>query len=156
MNTPTQLAKHLREVFFGGNWTCSNVKDTLADVSWQQANTQVHNINTIATLVHHMSYYVTAVLAVLKGAPLIAKDSESFAHPPINNHTDWLKMQAKVWADVKAFATLLEQLPEHKLWENFTDEKYGIYFRNMNGIIEHTHYHLGQIALVKKLLQPPA
>ncbi len=156
MNTPTQLAKHFREVFFGGNWTCSNLKDTLVDVSWQQATTQVHDINTIAILTYHMSYYVTAVLAVLQGAPLQAKDSESFSHPPISNHTDWLNMQEKVWADVEAFATLLEQLPESTLWENFTNEKYGSYFRNINGIIEHTHYHLGQIVLVKKLLQPPA
>jgi uncharacterized damage-inducible protein DinB len=153
MNSSTQLAKHFREVFFGGNWTCSNLKDNLADVTYQQATTQVHGINTIATLVYHMSYYVSAVLAVLQGAPLSAKDAESFSHPAINNQTDWDNMLAKVWADADAFATLIAQLPEHKLWENFTDEKYGSYFRNLNGIIEHTHYHLGQIALVKKIIQ---
>ena len=42
------------------------------------------------------------------------------------------------------------------LWETFADEKYGHYYRNLHGIIEHTHYHLGQIVLIKKLLQQQA
>ncbi len=153
MSVSAQLAKHFREVFFGGNWTCSNLKDNLADVTWQQATTQVHDINTISILVYHMSYYVSAVLRVLQGEPLIAKDTESFSHPPITSQADWDDLLARVWADAEAFAKLIEQLPEHKLWENFTDEKYGIYYRNIHGIIEHTHYHLGQIAVVKKILQ---
>ncbi|MCF8448849.1 MAG: DinB family protein [Taibaiella sp.] len=153
MSVSAQLAKHSREVFFGGNWTCSNLKDNLADVTWQQATTQVHDINTIATLVYHMSYYVSGVLKVLQGDPLSARDTESFSHPPITSQADWEDLLARVWADAGAFAALIEQLPEHKLWENFTDEKYGIYYRNIHGIIEHTHYHLGQIAVVKKILQ---
>jgi len=43
-------------------------------------------------------------------------------------------------------------LPESKLSETFLDEKYGNYYRNIHGIIEHTHYHLAQIVLIKKLL----
>jgi hypothetical protein len=43
-------------------------------------------------------------------------------------------------------------LPESKLAETFSDEKYGNYYRNIHGIIEHTHYHLGQIVLIKKIL----
>ncbi len=64
MNLPSQIAKHVREVYFGGNWTSSNLKDNLADVNWQQATTQVYNLNTIAILVFHISYYVNAVLKV--------------------------------------------------------------------------------------------
>jgi hypothetical protein len=47
---------------------------------------------------------------------------------------------------------LVAQLPDSKLWELFVEEKYGNYYRNILGIIEHTHYHLGQIALVRKML----
>jgi len=31
-----QIAKHFRDVYFGGNWTAVNLKDTLADVSWDR------------------------------------------------------------------------------------------------------------------------
>lgn len=70
MNSPELLAKHLRDVHFGGNWTTSNLKDNLAGVSWQQATRQVYELNTIATLVFHTSYYISAVLKVLQGEPL--------------------------------------------------------------------------------------
>jgi len=49
-------------------------------------------------------------------------------------------------------ADLTEALPESRLQETFADEKYGNYYRNLHGLIEHTHYHLGQIVLIKKLL----
>lgn len=58
----------------------------------------------------------------------------------------------KSFADAENFAALIEQMPEPKLWETFTDEKYGIYYKNLTGIIEHCHYHLGQIVLIKKIL----
>jgi hypothetical protein len=58
----------------------------------------------------------------------------------------------KFWADAENFEILIEQLPESKLGETFFDEKYGTYYRNLHGIIEHTHYHLGQIVLIKKII----
>lgn len=152
MNLSAHLAKHLRDVHFGGNWTTSNLRDNLASVTWQQAITQVHSFNTIATLVFHINYFIEAVIHVLQGNPLDAHDKFSFDHPPINSAADWQKMLDKVWADAETFATLIAQLPEEKLWEDFSDPKYGNYYRNIQGIIEHTHYHLGQIALIKKLV----
>ena len=153
MNITTQIAKHFRELHYGKNWTWSNLKDNLADVTWQQATTQVHSFNTISVLVYHINFYVGAALQVLRGGALEAHDKFSFDCPPISNQQDWEKLLDKVWADAENFADLVEQLPEDKLWETFADEKYGNYYRNIQGIIEHSHYHLGQIALIKKIVQ---
>ena len=152
MSLTTQLAKHLKDVHFGGNWTTSNLKDNLKDISWTQATTQVYNLNSIATLTYHIHYYVHAVLDVLKGSSLNAKDEYSFNHPPIQSQNDWEQFLNLVWTDAEQFANLVETLPEEIFEENFTDAKYGIYYRNLHGIIEHSHYHLGQIALIKKIL----
>jgi hypothetical protein len=46
----------------------------------------------------------------------------------------------------------IEKLDESKLTEIFGDEKYGTYFRNLMGVVEHAHYHLGQIVIIKKML----
>jgi len=124
----------------------------LADVTWQQATTQVYSLNTIAALVFHINYYVSAVLKVLQGEPLNAHDKYSFDLPKIQSQKDWENLLDKIWKDAENFALLVEQLPESKLWENLSDEKYGNYYRNIHGIIEHIHYHLGQIVLVKKIL----
>lgn len=151
MKVTSQLAKHLREVYFGKNWTWSNLKDNLADVTWEQATTPVNGFNTIATLVYHSGYFVSALLDVLNGKPLTSKDELSFSHPSISSQQDWEQLLNITFTNGELAATMIEQLPEYMLWENFTDEKYGNYYRNIQGIIEHTHYHLGQIVLIKKM-----
>jgi uncharacterized damage-inducible protein DinB len=153
MSLSLQVAKHFREVFTGENWTCVNLKDTLEGVTWQQAITKVHSFNTIAALVYHMTYYVDRAMKVLQGGELATKDEDSFSHPSINSEQDWETMRQKVWANVEAFATLAEQMPDERFFEVFTNEKYGNYYRNITGITEHTYYHLGQIVLIKKILQ---
>ncbi|MFT6417325.1 MAG: putative damage-inducible protein DinB [Dokdonia sp.] len=152
MQTPALIAKHFREVYFGGNWTASNVKDQLTGITWQQATTQVYDLNTIATLVYHIHYYITGILQVMDGGPLDIKDKYSFDHPPIESQEDWDRLMTKNNSEAQRFATLIEQLPSERLLDIFVDTKYGNYYRNLHGIIEHTHYHLGQIVLIKKIL----
>jgi hypothetical protein len=89
MNLPAQIAKHLRDVHFGGNWTASNLTEQLSDVTWQQAATKVYSFNTIVALVYHMNYYVTALIKVLQGGPLDAHDKYSFDHPVVQTKEDW-------------------------------------------------------------------
>ena len=147
-----QIAKHFREVYFGGNWTYSNLKENLTGVTVEQANKQIDSINTIATLVYHMHYYVRTVTKVLRGEQLNSSDKQSFEHPPFTTQKDWDDFLEKVWTEAEEFALLVEKLPDSILAENIADPKYGIYYRNLHGIIEHTHYHLGQIAVLKKLI----
>lgn len=153
MNIPEQIAKHLRDVHFGGNWTAVNMKDTLDGVDWQMATHKIEGLNTIAALVFHIHYYVETILKVYKGGPLDAHDKYSFDLPPVQSEEDWNKLVQTALYDAEELAMLLRKFPENRLGHNFADEKYGTYFRNYCGLIEHTHYHLGQIVLIKKLLK---
>ena len=152
MNLNTQIAKHLRDVHFGGNWTSVNLRETLNDITWQQATTKLFSFNTIAALVYHINYYISEVTKVLQGQPLTASDKLSFDCPSIQSQQDWEQLVNKTFTDAEIFAMLVEQLPESRIAENFSDAKYGSYYRNLQGIIEHTHYHLGQIVILKKLI----
>ncbi len=156
MNLTTQIARNLRDVYFGGNWTDVNLKDSLDGISWEEATTKVHSFNTIVALVYHMNYYVKAALKVMQGNTLDSKDTYAFNHPPIQSAQDWQQFLDKTWSEVEQLAGLVEQMPESKLWETFFADKYGNYYRNITGIIEHVHYHLGQVVLIKKLLREKA
>jgi hypothetical protein len=153
MTIVNQIAKHFRDVYFGGNWTSVNLKDILADVSWEDATTKLYNLNSIASLVFHVNYYVAPVIKVMQGKALVASDKFSFGLPAITSEKDWQKLVTKVFAEAELFATEIEKLDEAKLFSDFTDPKYGSYYKNLHGIIEHTHYHLGQISLIKKILK---
>jgi hypothetical protein len=99
-----------------------------------------------------MDYYVEAVIKVLEGQPLDAHDRFSFDLPPVGSQQDWDLLVHKTFAHADQFARLVEQFPENQLLENFPEEKYGNYLRNILGIIEHIHYHLGQIVLIRKII----
>jgi len=64
----------------------------------------------------------------------------------------WLNSFSKFWKDAEQLSLLIENTPDDKLDQNFIHEKYGTYQKNMDGMIEHCYYHLGQIVLIKKLL----
>jgi uncharacterized damage-inducible protein DinB len=153
MKLTSQIAGHFREIHFGGNWSDSNMRDCLSDISLQEAVTKINDFNSIAALAYHMNYYVAAITKVLQGGPLDAKDIYSFDLPPLVSQDDWNALLNKSWKDAETMAVLIEQLPEEKCWDTFVDEKYGNYLRNLLGVIEHLHYHLGQIVILKKMVR---
>ena len=58
-------------------------------------------------------------------------------------------------ADTVSFASVIEQLPENKLWEDFTDKNMETTTEICSELLSTTHYHLGQIVLIKKMLPHP-
>lgn len=151
MTITAEIARHLREVYFGKNWTWVNIRQHTADLDWKQAVAKVGSLNTIVALVYHIDYYVCAITRVLEGKPIAANDKFSFDHPEISSQEDWQMLLNKSWENATHLASLIEAFPDNRLGEIFVDEKYGTHYRNFQGLLEHTHYHLGQIVLVKKL-----
>jgi len=101
-------------------------------------------------LAQHIHYYINGIKQVFEGGYLEIRDKFSFHFPEINSETEWKAFLNRFWQDTESFAKLLEQCPAEKWSENFVDEKYGSFQRNIDGLIEHSYYHLGQIVLLKK------
>jgi len=153
MKSTTAIAKRFREVILDGTWIANtNFKHQLSDLDWQLATTKIKNLNTIAVLAQHIHYYINGVKNVLKGGSLDIKDQFSFDFEPIRSQEEWDTFLTHFWNDAEEFASLIDQMPEEKLSAVFVDEKYGTYERNIDGMIEHSYYHLGQIVLLRKML----
>lgn len=153
MSSTSQLARRFREVLLDGLWIANtNYKDQLSDITWQRATTKVGGLNTIAMLTFHIDYYIAGLIHVFEGGDLEIRDQYSFDLSPLESEEQWENLKNKLWDDAEKFAALLEQMPDSKMSEVFVDEKYGTYLRNIDGMIEHCYYHLGQITLIKKLL----
>lgn len=153
MKSTHEIAKQFREVILNGTWIANtNYKDQLNNLDWKIATTQFQSLNTIAILAQHIHYYIKGINNVFKGGTLDIKDKFSFDFPLIESQSDWENFLTVFWTDAELFATLIEQMPDEKLNQVFTDEKYGTYYRNIDAMIEHAYYHLGQIVLIKKCL----
>jgi hypothetical protein len=153
MKSKNEIARRFREVILNGTWVANtNYEHQLTGLSWEIATTKFNSLNTIAALAQHIHYYIKGVKSVFKGGSLEIKDKFSFDFPPPQSQNEWENFLAIFFSDAEEFASLIEQMPEEKLKEVFVDKKYGTYQRNIDGIIEHSYYHLGQIVLIKKFI----
>jgi len=147
------IANRLREILLNGYWIANtNYRNQLENISWKQAIHQIGDLNTIAALTYHINYYLSGILNVFNGGLLEIEDQYSFNLPPIHLEADWKKLVEEFLANSAAFADKVAQMPDEKLDQVFVNEKYGTYLRNIEGVIEHSYYHLGQIVLIKKLV----
>jgi|SRR5690606_281303 len=153
MSISLQIANRFREVILNGTWIANtNFKDQLADLDRQIATKKVDSLNTIADLAQHIHYYVYGVLNVFNGGTLDIKYQFSFNFPPVESQAQWSLFLERFWNDAEEFALKVESMDDAKLNSVFVDEKYGSYRRNIESMIEHSYYHLGQIVLIKKML----
>ena len=153
MGNSNQLAHRFREVLLNGTWIANtNYKSQLTDISWKQVITKVGDLNTIAALAFHINYYVAGVLNVFDGGTLDIRDKYSFDMPKIVSKEDWNDLLNELLANSEKFASQVELMSDENLEEYFVEKKYGTYKRNIEGIIEHSYYHLGQISLIKKMI----
>lgn len=153
MERSTYLADRLAEVLLNGHWIANtNYKSQIESLNWKQATQKIGTLNTIASLTFHINYYLAGLNSVLEGGGLEIRDKYSFDLPPIDSESDWKKLVRKFFGNAERFVEEVKNLPDRKLDEPFVDEKYGTYLRNIEGVIEHSYYHLGQIALIKKMI----
>lgn len=153
MKTTQQIASRFREVILNGTFIAyTNYKNELENTRWEMATFKIENLNTIADLAQHIHYYIGGINEVFRGGNLEIKDEFSFDFPPIQNREEWISFLNTFWRDAEEFAGFVEKMSEEKLQEDFGVAKYGNYRRNIDAMIEHAYYHLGQIVLIKKLL----
>lgn len=147
------LAFRIREVYLKGTWIANtNFKEQLTDVTLDIANHKIKSLNTIGELTFHINYYLDGILQFLNSGKLEIKDSFSFDMPILKSNHDWEKLRSSLIQNAENLAQHIAALPDSCLNNVFAHETYGTYQRNIEGLIEHSYYHLGQIVLIKKLI----
>ncbi|MEZ4986972.1 MAG: DUF1572 domain-containing protein [Saprospiraceae bacterium] len=147
------IAERLRQVLLEGRWIANtNMQEQIRDLDWELARKSVHHLNSIALLTFHLNYYLAGLIHVFKGGGLDIRDKYSFDMPPIEKASDWEALRASFLHNAAEFIHHVEQMDDAVLDGPFVDEKYGTYLRNIEGVIEHSYYHFGQIVIIKKML----
>ena len=153
MTLSKQISKQIREVLLDGTWVATNYKTQLSDVTWKEATKKIESYHTIAILTFHIDYYLSGLIQVFKGGSHDIKDEHAFNAPAINSEEEWKQRVQKLLKDAETFANIVEQISDETLMESFVEKQYGNNYINIQALIEHCYYHLGQIVLIKKLLK---
>lgn len=146
-----KIALHLRQLSTGGNWTWVNFQDLLQDVTFEEAQKQLPGFNSIAVLSFHIRYFVKAVQLVVDQQPFEVHDKYSFNLPQPFGPEDWEALRRDLVHSLQHLSESLANQDDALLSQTFVLEKYGTWHRNLLGLLEHSHYHMGQIAILKKL-----
>jgi uncharacterized damage-inducible protein DinB len=147
------IAQHILDVHNGDNWTEVNIADTLKDVSFEMAVTQTKaSKNTIASLLYHLTFYNEVMLKRLQGNPPANNDDNGFDMPPLQNEAAWQALKQKNISSAYELAEDIKNIPDEKLFEPILPG-YSQTYKSLHGIVEHAHYHLGQMVLLKNLIQ---
>ncbi|WP_379091479.1 DinB family protein [Pedobacter sp. UC225_65] len=147
------IANRLREVLLDGKWIANtNYKEQVSSINWQEAIQKVADLNTIAALTYHINYYLEGLLAAFEHGKLDISDKYSFDLPEIVSEQQWKTLVSRFLANAERFVDTVAKMDDQLFDQAFMEERYGTYLRNIEGVIEHSYYHLGQIVLIRKMI----
>lgn len=154
MESNKQIANRLREVLIDGKWIANvNYQELIADLTWEESIMTVGEHNSIALLIFHVDYYLGGLLEAFETGHLTIRDKFSFEMPEIKSQSNWRGLVDRFTKNAVAFVKAVESFSPEKIESPFIEEKYGSYRKNLEGVIEHSYYHMGQISLIKKLIR---
>ena len=152
LNTETvRIADQLRRALSGNAWHGSPLSELLANVNAEQAAARpVPTAHSIWELVLHIEVWAHAALGATKGTPMakIVGTEEDWRSAG-NGAAAWTSAQASLFSTGEQLAKAIEEFGDDRLKEIVPGRKYDFYHL-FHGIVQHSLYHGGQIALVKK------
>lgn len=152
MSLSKVIAQHILDVTSGGNWTDVNIESVLKDISWKDA-IEITNAspNSIASIVHHIWFYNEVIRKRIQGIKTEISIANGFDLQPITNEADWALLRDQTYASAVALASEVERLMDDMLFKPVLPG-YSTFYKTLHGLVEHTHYHLGQIVIIKNLI----
>jgi uncharacterized damage-inducible protein DinB len=147
------LAQHIIDVYEGNNWTDVSIEETIKNTDWKKAQQQTEaSPNTIASLLHHLCYWNGIIMQRISGETPVIPEENGFDAPYLSNEEEWNALKEKTHQSFLQLAEKVKNFPEEKLMNNYSPEIKSTIYRNIQGAVEHAHYHLGQIVILKNLL----
>ncbi|MDT7779660.1 MAG: hypothetical protein QOC99_2172 [Acidobacteriota bacterium] len=154
MREAERIADQLRRAHEGGAWHGPSVRELLAGVTAEQASARpVVGAHSISELVAHIEAWERAILRRLGGDPAaIYNTAEDWPSVADASEDAWLKAQERLAETYELLRDAVLRLDDARLYEPILPQMSTRYV-SLHGAIQHTLYHAGQIAFVKKALE---
>ena len=153
MKIADQIAQHVIDVHEGNNWTEVSLAATLQDVTLAEATTHTAaSPNTIAGLLHHLTFWNRVMVRRSQGVATAIDAANGFAGPTPQTDADWAALQADNLVSAHELAAAIRKVSDTQLEEPIMPS-YSSAYKNLQGSVEHIHYHLGQLVILKNLVR---
>jgi hypothetical protein len=153
MNISELIAQHLLDVHEGDNWTEVNLISILDQISFQEASQlTAASVNTISGLVHHLTFWNSVMLQRVQGIPVEIPLSNGFNNAALPDEQSWHILKQQCLQSARTLAYAISGLDIERLQQPILPG-HPTAFKSLQGSVEHVHYHLGQIVIMKQLIQ---
>ncbi|HWF48817.1 MAG TPA: DinB family protein [Bryobacteraceae bacterium] len=143
-----RIANELRLLHDGTSWLGPSLKDLLGDVDEARARSRpLADAHTIWELVLHMAAWLRIARERLS-ATGIRDASEAENWPAMQG--SWDDAKALLAAETTALEQAILRFPEERLDERAPANQPQTFYVLLHGVIQHSAYHAGQIAIVKR------
>ena len=145
-----RITRLLEKTFDRQPWYGSSVMEILKTVNPLIVNQRIGETHSIAELVEHMISWRTFATKRLQGEEAFqVNDATNFP----SSHT-WEDTLKRLHQSQEELLKATKQFPEERLNELVPGNQFRYtYYTLLHGIIQHDVYHLGQIALLKKVIE---
>jgi uncharacterized damage-inducible protein DinB len=153
MRETERIADQLRRAHEGGAWHGPSVRELLDGVTAEQASRwPFEGAHSIRELVEHMAAWERAILRRLGGDPAqIYRTGEDWPTAQDDSEEAWQGAQQRLADADRALREAVLRLDDAQLDEPILDGMSSRYV-SLHGAAQHTLYHAGQIAFVKRAL----
>ena len=151
MSEVQRIVDQLRRAYEGPAFHGDAVKEILKGVVADQANRRpIKQGHSIWELVGHIAGWHREICNRLIGqtAKLLPPE-ENFPQPKDASQAAWKKTLENLDESYRELSATISQFPESRLADTVQGRNYDFYVL-MHGIVQHTLYHAGQIAILKK------
>lgn len=147
-----RIADQLRRAYAGDAWHGPSLSDTLSSVSVKQALARPlaagHNI---WELVLHIELWTKVALEAVQGVPMpkLYGTEKDWARIHEGSEADWMLATRQLQETAEQLAKAIESFDDARLTDIVPGRSYDFYYL-FHGIVQHSLYHGGQIALLKR------
>src|SRR5262249_47744375 len=147
-----RIADQLERAFSGDPWHGPSLKDLLTGITPEQAGAQpVASAHSIWELTLHIELWARVAREALKGVPMPKLCGTEKDWPAVTDKSSeaWNTAKAQFFTTGQELAQAIEGFSDARLGETVPGRTYDFYYL-LHGIVQHSLYHGGQIALLKK------
>ena len=151
-----RIADQLNRAFTGDAWHGPPLRELLNGITAEQARGRpLPSAHTIWELAVHIDLYVDAAFEAVQGTPMPRWFGTGQDWPQVNatGEADWEETTDQLFRNAERLGRAIQKLQDKSLQETVPGRDYDFYYL-FHGIVQHSLYHGGQIAMLRKAVLP--
>ncbi len=149
-----RIADQLRRAFGGDAWPGSPLSELLAGINAGEARARpLPSAHSVWELVLHIDVYLQVGFSATEGVPMPQLYGTEGDWPAVRDDSEagWTAAHDGMFQNAERLAKAIERFDDAKLQATVPGRPYDFYYL-FHGIVQHSLYHGGQIAMLKKAL----